>query len=192
MTSLALANSVSEALTASKNSNNEEAAKIWTQLANRGNASAMYNLANHYSLGKGVDEDKALSEVWLKNATRSGLVEAYLTLNSAAVATAAGSQLTFHSGPTYWLEKQEPTEFTLQLATSRNKKFIEKIYSEHQLRGQGGYYRFMSAGKNRYALVYGTYKTVAEAKSAIEQLPKSLRKSPPWVRKIQALHKISR
>lgn len=192
MSSLTLANSVSEALFASNKNNNEEAARIWAQLANSGNASAMYNLASHYSSGKGISKDKKLSEMWLKNATRSGLVEAYLNLNNNAVATAAGSQLTFHSGPIYWLEKQEPTEYTLQLASSRSKKFIEKIYSDNRLKGQGGYYRFLSAGKNRYALVYGTYKTVAEAKAAIAQLPKSLRKSPPWVRKIQSLHKISR
>lgn len=190
--SAVFSNSVSEALIADKNNNSKEAAKIWTQLASRGNTIAMYNLASHYSSGKGIGKNKSLSDEWLLNATRSGLVQAYLNLNNNAVAPASDSQLTFKFGPLYWLEKQEPSNYTLQLVSSRNKKLIEKIYNENNLKGKAGYLHYMRSGKDSYALVYGAYKTVAAAKTAIANLPKGLPKSPPWVRKIKSLHEISK
>jgi len=189
--SVVFSNSVNEALIADKNNNSKEAAEIWTQLASRGNSIAMYNLASHYSSGKGIDKNKTLSDEWLHNATRLGLVQAYLNLNSNAVTPASDLQLTFKSGPLYWLEKQEPSEYTLQLVSSRNKKLIEKFYNENNLKGKAGYLHYMRSGKDSYALVYGSYKTVAEAKTAIANLPEGLRKSPPWVRKIKSLHEIS-
>ena len=190
--SLAMAsNSVSDALLASKNNNDIEAAEIWSQLAAKGNTIAMYNLANRYSSGKGIDKDKKLSVEWLKNAARSGLVEAYLSLNSTALSSAEGLHLSFNSGPLYWLKNKAPDKYTIQLASSRNIKSIKNIYSKNNLKGKGGYYHYLWHGKDRYALVYGAYETVTAANVALANLPEELRKSPPWVRKIQSLHNIS-
>lgn len=188
----AMSNSVAEALDASKNNQNQEAAKIWSQLASSGNTIAKYNLAGHYSSGKGITKDKRLSEQWLKKATRSGLVQAYTNLNKKALVSANGLQLTFNSGPLYWLEEQEPNQYTIQLASSRKEKSIEKIYDENHLKGKGGYYHYKRDGVDRYALIYGTYKTVAAANTAIEKLPEKLRSKTPWVRKIKSLQKISK
>jgi len=189
--SVVYSNSINEALIADKNNNSKEAVEIWTQLASRGNTSAMYNLANHYSSGKGVGKNKVLSDEWLGNATRSGLIQAYLNLNNNAVTPASYSHLTFKTGPLYWLKKQKPSKYTLQLISSRNKKLIEKVYNENNLKGKAGYLHYMRSGKDSYALVYGVYETVAEAKTAITKLPEKLRKNSPWVRKIKSLHEVS-
>ena len=105
--------------------------------------------------------------------------------------SANGLQLTFNSGPLYWLEEQEPNQYTIQLASSRKEKSIERIYDENHLKGKGGYYHYKRDGVDRYALIYGTYKTVAAANIAIKKLPEKLRSKTPWVRKIKSLQKLS-
>jgi len=186
----AFAITVADAVEASSN-NDKEAVKMWSQLANKGNAIAEYNLASHYSQGVGVIKNAGTSTQWLKKATRSGLVQAYTNLNSKAVTSANGMQLTFYSGPLNWLKEQDPSQYTIQLASSRKEKSIEKIYDENFLNNKGGYYHYKRNGVDRYALIYGTYNTVAEAKAAISLLPAKLRKTTPWVRKINSIQKIS-
>lgn len=188
----AFSNTVEKALEAEQNNQNQEAAEIWLKLANKGNTIAKYNLATHYAKGSGIAKNKKLSEKWLKQATRSGLAQAYTSLNKKALASANGLQLTFKSGPLYWLEEQKPNLYTLQLASSRREKSIVKLYDQNFLKGKGGYYHYKRDGVDRYALIYGTYRTVAEAKKAINDLPKGLKNKTPWVRKIKSLQKISK
>lgn len=163
----------------------DEKKESWIKLANQGNTAAMYNLANHYS-----SDDTEKSTAFLKNAAKSGLVQAYLEMNDVALSSDAGNSLSFESGPIVWLKNQEAEKYTIQLASSRNKKSIEKIYSDYDLKGKGSYYHYQNSGKDRYAVVYGAYDTVAAAKVAFSKLPKELRKSAPWVRRIDSLHKI--
>ena len=186
-----IAASVSDAVVASKNNNVIEAAKLWEKLANSGNTIAQFNLANHYSEGKGVKKNQVLAEQWWKDATRSGLIEAYLTLNKNAISPARGQTLSFKIDPKIWLQKQEPNQYTIQLASSRNEKSIKKYFDDNSLKGKGGYYHYVRDGVDRYALVYGTYKTVAAANVAMKKLPQYLLKKTPWVRKIKLLQKIS-
>lgn len=186
-----MATSVSDAVIASKNNNVIEAAKLWSKLADNGNTIAQFNLANHYSEGKGVKKNKAIAEQWWKGATRSGLIEAYLTLNKRAISPAIGQTLSFQTGPDIWLKKQEPNKYTIQLASSRNEYSIKQSYEKNNLKGNGGYYHYVRGGIDRYALIYGSYKTVAAANVAMKNLPKNLREKTPWVRKIKSIQKIS-
>ena len=191
LSSSAFANTVQEAIAAEKDNNAKEASEIWSKLAAKGNTIAKYNLAKNYAAGKGVNKDPAQAKKWYKQATQSGLTEAYVSLNKNAIKPANGVHLTFKAGPLYWLKEQKPELYTLQLASSRREKSIIKLYEDNFLKGKGGYYRYQREGVKRYALVYGTYKTVAEAKSSIKDLPKGLQKKTPWVRKIKRLQKIS-
>jgi len=183
---------VSDALNANKNNKAIDAVKIWTQLANSGNSIAQYNLAGHYSSGIGVQQNNNLAEQWLKDATRSGLIQAYLNLNKQAITPGNGITLSFTVSPDKWLSKQEPNQYTIQLASSRYEKSIKKSFEDNNLNGKGGYYHYQRDGVDRYALIYGTYKTVAAANIAMKKLPESLRKKTPWVRKIKSLQKISK
>ena len=185
-----MAASVSDAVNANKNNNAVEAVKIWMQLANSGNAIAQYNLANHYSVGNGIEKNKLLADSWLKDAAHSGLVQAYLKLNKKSIASAKGVSISFNVGPFFWLNKQEPNRYTIQLSSSRNEKSIVKFYDDNNLRGKGGYYHYIRNGVDHYALVSGVYNTVAAANEAIAQLPEKLRKKTPWVRKIKSLQNI--
>ncbi|MCW8901466.1 MAG: SPOR domain-containing protein [Gammaproteobacteria bacterium] len=184
-------NTVEDALKAEQNNQDQEATEIWSRLASKGNTIAKYNLATHYSNGNGVAKDVTQAKKWLKEATHSSLAQAYTTLNKKALTSANGLQLTFKSGPLYWLEEQDPNLYTIQLASSRYEKSILKIYEDNFLNGKGGYYHYIRDGVDRYSLIYGTYKTVAEAKTAIDDLPQGLRKKTPWVRNIKSIQKIS-
>lgn len=184
--------SVSDAVIASKSNNVTEAAKLWSQLADTGNPIAQYNIAGHYSSGKGVQKNNNIAEQWLKDAARSGLVEAYLTLNKQAVAPAYGKSISFQVGPIEWLKKQQPNKYTIQLASSRNEQSIKKAYEKNKLKGHGGYYHYKRGDVDRYALVYGSYTTVAAANVAMKKLPDELRKKTPWVRKIKSIQKLSK
>lgn len=187
-----IAATVSDAVQASENNDAAEAVKLWSQLADEGNLIAKFNLANHYSSGNGVKNNELLAEQWLKDAARSGLIEAYLNLNDQAIAPAKGQRLSFQVGPTIWLKKQEPNKYTIQLASSRYEKSILKSYEKNNLKGKGGYYHYLRDGVDRYALVYGAYKTVAAANAAMKTLPNELRKKTPWVRKIKSIQKLSK
>ena len=183
--------SVSDAVIASKNNNSTKAVRLWSELAGKGNTIAQYNLASYYSKGNGVQKNKRVANKWLKNATRSGLIQAYLNLNKQVISPANGISLDFNIDPEMWLTKQEPNKYTIQLASSRNEKSIKKSYNDNQLEGNGGYYHYVRGGIDRYALIYGTYKTVAAAKVAMKKLPDALQGKTPWVRKIKSLQNIS-
>ena len=181
-----ICSSVTIASPVSDNVASPENAEIWKQLANRGNTAAMYNLANYYS----SSNDDVKSKKFLNHAAKSGLVQAYLEMNHAALSSAVGTTLTFESAPVVWLKNQAADKYTIQLASSRHEKSIIKIYSDYDLKAKGSYYHYQRSGKDRYAVVYGAYDTVAAAKLAFTKLPEDLRKRAPWVRRIGSLHKI--
>lgn len=187
-----VADSISDAVTASENNNPVEAVKLWRKLANTGDSIAQYNLASHYVSGNGIEKNQTLAEQWYKDAAQAGLVEAYINLNNQAVAPAKGQTLSFIVSPIKWLNKQNPDKYTIQLASSRYEDSIKRSYEKHNLKGKGGYFNYEREGVDRYALVYGTYKTVAEANVAMKKLPDELRKKTPWVRRIKSIQKVSK
>lgn len=187
-----IAVSITEGVNAVNDNDNTEAVKIWIQLAEQGNTVAKYNLASHYSTGSGVEQDEQTANEWFKEAARTGLVGAYLNLNNQAIEPANGKTISFLVAPELWLSKQEPKKYTIQLSSSRYEKSIKKLYETHNIKSKGGYYHYVRQGTDRYALVYGTYDTVASANNAIKELPSNMRKTTPWVRKIQTLQKISK
>ena len=187
-----LAVTLSDGVGATKRNDQAGAVKIWTQLANAGNPVAQYNLANHYFAGKGVQKNESMAEQWLRDATHSGLIQAYANLNKEGVTPANGITLSFNISPKLWLEKQEPNKYTIQVASSRNESSIKKSFEDNNIKGNGGYYHYIRDGVDRYALIYGTYETVAAANVAMKKLPENLRKKTPWVRKIKSLQSISK
>lgn len=187
-----LAVSVSDGINAINDNDNSQAVKIWTQLATAGNTIARFNLSKHYSDGIGVTKNIYTANKLLKGAASKGLVQAYLNLNKQAIAPANGMTISFISDPALWLSKQEPQEYTIQLSSSRYENSIKKLYENNNIKGKGGYYHYDWNGVDRYALIYGSYKTVADANVAIKKLPSDLTKKTPWVRKIKTLQTISK
>jgi septal ring-binding cell division protein DamX len=169
----------------------QRAAAMLQTMANNGDVEAQYNLALLYLKGNGVNPDKNLSNYWLSMAARQGLAPAYARLNSNSVKpTQASIAVKLAVSPEEWVATQNPKYYTLQLASSTNQQLIEKYYQENELEGHAGYYRSKREGEEWYALVYGAYPSVSDAKDAIETLPQDLKKWSPWVRNIKSIHRI--
>jgi len=168
-----------------------QAARLWLQLANEGDPLAQFNLALLYEHGSGVNQDANLYKYWLSMAARQGLADAYATINTHALRpTNKILPVSVVQDPQDWVATQNPGYYTLQLASSTNKALIQKYYDENDLIGVAGYYRSRRSGEDWYALVYGAYPTVPDAKAAIEKLPDALKKWSPWVRNIKSIHRI--
>ncbi len=181
----------SQALQALKVGNYQQAAVLWQQMANAGDPLAQYNLALLYKAGSGVRQDKNMSEYWLRMAARQGLAQAYTRLNTQSLAPTKKTSITKVTlNPEQWIASQNPKFYTLQLASSTNQRLIAKYFEQNALEGKAGYYRSMREGEQWYALVYGAFSSVHEAKAAIDALPADLRKWSPWVRNIKSIHRI--
>ena len=165
-----------------------DAAVAWlTAPARGGDPVAAYDLALALERQGG---DPAQVNLWLRQAARHGLVQAYNRLQAVAVRPAPGARALIIITPDDWIRQQNPRHYTLQLASSTNRRVIEKYYRENHLEGQGGYYRNRRDGQDWYALVYGAYPTVSEARAAIGDLPEELRKWKPWVRRLRDIQRI--
>lgn len=190
MSKSAFAQSVSDALRLIENSEYEQSFKILSFLSNQGDAVAQYNLGLMFKNGMGRDKDAVQAAYWFEQAAKKGLVQAYDQIQTSAIKPAIGIHVKPMITPEEWIKLQKPGYYTMQLASSTNKKLIEKYYLENNLQGKAGYYRNRREGKNWYALVYGAYPSIRDANEAVAGLPEGLRKWSPWVRKIKVIHRL--
>lgn len=72
-----------DAYAAYKAGDHEKARKLWSALAERGDTTAMNNLANMFDQGQGSKEDPATAAHWLRKAARQGDRMAQLNLGLA-------------------------------------------------------------------------------------------------------------
>lgn len=168
----------------------ETAYNIYVALAQADDPVAQYNLGLMFKNGLGREANPEQANFWFEQAAKQGLAQAYNQLQSKAIASAAGTHIKLEYGPEEWVKIQKATHYTLQLASSTNKKLIEKYYNENQLRGKAGYYRNKRQGENWYALVYGSYPSINDANEAVAKLPENLRKWSPWVRKVKDIQRL--
>lgn len=180
-----------QAITAQEQGNFTQAAKLWLPLANDGNPVAQFNLALLYKKGEGVTADENLSRYWFSMAARQGMADAYAEINPKAVTpTKTPASVSLTLSPEAWVAAQNPSYYTLQLASSTNESLIKKYYNANNLVGKAGFYRSRRSGEDWYSLVFGAYPSVQAAKAAIQNLPADLKKWSPWVRNIKSIHKI--
>ncbi len=178
------------ALNATDHGNYTLALNLWTELAEQGDSVAQYNLGIFYTKGLGTKPNSAEANRWFRIASHSGLVQAYNQLMVQGIKPSGLIAIRTIVTPQHWVTELEPSRYTLQLASSKNKKLIEKYYINNNLQNKAGYYSSLRQGERWYALVFGSYATVSEAKKAYKDIPEGLRKWSPWVRKIKDIHRI--
>ncbi len=178
------------AINATEQGNYTLALNLWTKLAEQGDSVAQYNLGIFYSEGLGTTVNSYEATRWFRMASQSGLVQAYNRLNTKSIKPSGLIAIRTVVTPEHWVSELEPSRYTLQLASSKNKKLIEKYYYDNNLQNLAGYYSSLRQGERWYALVFGSYVTVSEAKAAFKDIPVDLRKWSPWVRKIKDIHRI--
>jgi len=179
------------AINATEQGNYTLALNLWTQLAQQGDSVAQYNLGVFYSEGLGTKPNNYEANRWFRVAAQSGLVQAYNRLKTKGIKPSGLIEIRTVVTPQHWVTELEPSRYTLQLASSKNKNLIEKYYLENNLQNKAGYYSSLRQGVRWYALVFGSYAIVSEAKIAFKDIPENLRKWSPWVRKIKDIHNIT-
>ncbi len=166
---------------------NSYSADGWVSMAGKVDVVEEYNLALGLYKSQGrSSEEKAL----MRSAAREGLITAYQHLQPASIKPASYNAQPLVLTPEDWVRLQPDRNYTLQVASSRNRASIEKWYEQNHMEGQGGYYRNRRQGSDWYTLIYGSYTTASEARNAIETLPESLRKWKPWVRNMKDVQKV--
>jgi len=184
------ANSLVDAANALENENYTRARMLYTQLANTDDPVAIFNLGIMEKKGMGGPANPYEAHVLFEKASHLKLVNAYNAIQLASIQPAGNQRVLVIQSPQEWISAQKPNYYTLQLASSTNRKLIEKYYNENQLEGIAGYYVNRRKGEDWYALVYGAYSTVGEANGAIASLPQDLRKWSPWVRKLKDVQRL--
>lgn len=72
LASISFADTFEDGLKAYKSGDYKKALSVWTPLANKGNASAQYNLGVMYEKGIGVDQDYKEVAKWYKLSAKQG------------------------------------------------------------------------------------------------------------------------
>jgi DamX protein len=79
--------------------------------------------------------------------------------------------------------------FTLQLMATPHFKRMVSFIDAYKLDKEANYFAAKRGNDTLYVLVYGRYKTSAQAHQAIAQLPLRLQAMHPWVRRGEAIQK---
>jgi DamX protein len=88
-----------------------------------------------------------------------------------------------------WILQQDPDHFTLQLVAGNNLKTLRDFIRQHPLDGPLAIYHSTRKGKPWFGLIQHDFPSKQDAVNARSQLPESLRKEGPWVRRFAALQK---
>lgn len=110
---------------------------------------------------------------------------------ATATATAAGPVQDAR-----WLLSQPAEAYSVQLFAASSPEGIQRFLDEHGqgFRGDRELAAFTAEreGSPWHVLVLATYPTYSDTRAAISELPASLRKHQPWVRRIAVIHEAIR
>lgn len=210
--SIASAGNLEDGIKFYEQKNYLQAKELWQPLAEKGDARAQYNLALLLYKVKNDDEAENNSQrqkarKYLAMSLSKGLVDGYFVtmpaLDSTLVSTPAAKseeKAIVPGDPLVWLNQQQKDTYTLQLATGKSWKSMEKmqkqILSGQSLEQPHNLYihKIEKDGQQksavRYILVYGIFETYKDARDEVDRLPKSIQKSSPWIRKFGVLQSI--
>lgn len=189
--------------------NYAQAKKIWQPLAKEGDVRAQYNLALiffYYEKNKTARNQlqRQKANQYLVMSRENALVDSYLlkippdvkpdTVNSSIKEDKTSSNAIDSLS---WLNQQQKTSYTLQLATGKNRESMEKsqkkLLAGQLLEQPENLYiqEFKRQEQDKiissYVLLYGTFESYQQAKNEVEKLPESLQKSSPWIRQFGKL-----
>jgi len=83
-----------------------------------------------------------------------------------------------------WLTQQNKNHFTLQIMGSRQRSSLALVQKAHKIGSQSAIIRTDLKGKDWYILVYKSYPTKQQARNAANNLPRALRLTEPWPRRL--------
>ena len=83
-----------------------------------------------------------------------------------------------------WLAQQNKNHFTLQIMGSRQRSSLALVQKAHKIAPQSAIIRTDLKGKDWYILIYKSYPTKQQARNAANNLPRALRLTQPWPRRL--------
>lgn len=175
--------------------NDEQAFKWLSRAAEYGSAQAQFNLAILYENGFGTDKDIQQALKWFKTAAAQGRKDAaarYELLfnhDSSTQHELLGPPDTPDTGAT-WMQQQPENNYTIQLAASIEPRLIEAFKASIKLSSNYADTTSMHNGRQWYAVIYGSYPTVREAKQAIASFPDNWKTWQPWIKKFSSVKHI--
>ncbi len=165
-------------------------------------AAAQYNLGLFHELGQATRQDVGLAIRWYRRAARLGLQAARDRLASFGLAVPAASPApvpataaekhdsgVIHQLP--WILRQDPRNYTLQLASGVDEAAIRDLLESLSMLGETAYFKQpRHDGSLRYIALLGVFSSHTEANRLLQQLPPHLQKAHPWIRRFGRLQKI--
>jgi septal ring-binding cell division protein DamX len=88
-----------------------------------------------------------------------------------------------------WLERQNETNFTVQLIGASERQSVANYAAEHELDGATHIIETRRQGEPWFILLYGNHEDRAAANKSIEQLPADVRSLGPWTRSFSSIEK---
>ena len=89
-----------------------------------------------------------------------------------------------------WVMIQVPEHYTLQIGSVTREDDIVNFLKENEITNEAAYIQVVIKEVTRYNALYGVYDNYSEATSAVEDLPKGLRKVKPWVRSFKMVQQL--
>lgn len=87
-----------------------------------------------------------------------------------------------------WLRSLPKDHYVLQLLGAQEEATVKRFLSQYPSLRKVVYYKTWRQGKPWYVVVQGDYPSDTAARAAIAQLPASLQKQSPWIRKVEIIH----
>jgi len=84
-----------------------------------------------------------------------------------------------------WFRQQSPGEYVIQLLVASEEDRLQSYIAGQRFPAPPAYYR--REGQGTYVLVLGPYGSQREARRAINDLPRGLRRNQPWVRSMASV-----
>ncbi len=177
------------------------------QAALTGNPDAQYALGYMYYNGIGTVKDQKTGVLWIERSAQLGqplaqqaqsMIEAdqkVLPSEKTAVAQ-ADPRLASGSSPKVAVKNNSSTtlksssnslagnksHYAIQLMGSYDKPSIQSFIARSSLSDQAHIVEATFHGKPWFTLMYGDYRSMNEAKSALAELPQQLQQLKPWVK----------
>lgn len=185
---------------------NQKTAAYWyKESANSGYSYAQYNMGRIYSEGIGVKQNMKEAKYWLRIASRQGVkqaTEALALIEHRPVTPVKNIKSTppiahapYHSSSVAkglaWIEKQQRSHYTIQLAHSKDADWLLKLAASAPLKGPMVQFKTKDKkGEVWINLIYGSFSSYQAAEKARKTLPAPFRKWSPWLRRFGEINAI--
>ncbi len=86
-----------------------------------------------------------------------------------------------------WIAQQPGDHFTLQLLATRQRDNVSRFVEQHGLKGLAVAFETRRNGQTWYSVIVGSYPDRQQAQQAFSQLPASVQKLQPWIRRFDGI-----